>query len=64
MSLPGSTIQFGTRFFVILLAKAIAEYLRHEPGINTDIPPVVKTALATILDNLPALLALNEPGPE
>lgn len=63
-TIPGTTVAFGTREFVILLSKVIAEYLRHEPGINADIPPAVRTALATILDNLPAILALNAAGPE
>lgn len=64
LSDPASTEKFGTREFVKLVVALMAEYLRHEVNINTDIPSGVQTALATILANLPALLALNPPGPE
>lgn len=64
MANPPSTEKFGTRFFTELIARAIAEYLRHEPGIDRDLPAGVKEALAVIVENLPAILALNPPGPE
>lgn len=64
MPLPASTEKFGTREFVILIARAVAEYLRHEPNIDQDIPPGVKAAMATLVAAIPTLLALNPPGPE
>lgn len=64
MSNPPSTVGFGTRFFVILLQRCLAEYLRHFVTIDPDLPTGVKTALQTLIDSLPTLLALNEPGPE
>lgn len=57
------TVKFGTRFFVILLDKMLKEYLRHQINIDQDIDPTVKAALTVLIDNLPTLLLLNEPGP-
>jgi len=59
-----STEGFGTRTFVFLVAKLLAEYLRHEVSIDPDLPMGVKAALDTLIANLPALLLLNPPGPE
>jgi hypothetical protein len=64
MPIPASTEGFGTRQFVFLVAKLLAEYLRHEITINPDLSADVKTALTTLLAALPDLLMLNPPGPE
>ena len=56
--------KYGTRFFVLLLERCLQEYGRHEGNINVDIPPAVAAAIQVIIENLPALLALNRPGPE
>ncbi len=61
---PASTEGAGTRTFVFLVAKLLAEYLRHEVAIDPDLPSGVKTALDTLIAALPALIALNPPGPE
>lgn len=58
------TPHFGTRFFVILLDKMLKEYLRHAVNIDEDIDPTVKAALTVLIDALPTLLALNQPGPQ
>lgn len=58
------TVQFGTRFFIILLARALSEYGRHQVKINEDMPAPVRAALITLIDAMPDLLLLNEPGPE
>ena len=64
MALPPSTEQFGTRFFVFLLTKMLAEYLRRKIKVDLDLPPGVVTALETLITALPDLLDLNPPGPE
>lgn len=55
---------FGTRFFVILIARAIVEYLRHKPNIDQDLPSGVVDALMVLVDALDTILAANPPGPE
>jgi len=63
--IPGTTVQFGTRFFLKLLAMAIANYLRHKATVDIDMPPEVETALNVLVELLPGLIEdLNVPGPQ
>lgn len=63
-SIPGTDVTFGERFFIALIAKAVAEYLRHKGNIDSKIPPGVVDALAVLVEAIPELLTLNAPGPE
>jgi hypothetical protein len=56
--------KFGTRFFVILFAKMMAEYLRHKPNIDSDLTPTIVDALNVLIANFDTIMAANPPGPE
>lgn len=55
---------FGTRFFVILIVRALTEYLRHKPNIDGNLNPTIVAALGVLVDNIDVILAENPPGPE
>jgi hypothetical protein len=56
--------KFGTRFFVILFVRMMAEYLRHKPNIDSDLGPTVAAALDVLVANYDAIVAANPKGPE
>lgn len=57
-------VSFGTRFLVILMLRAVAEYARHKVSIDTSISPGLKACLEELLTFVPEMAGLNEPGPE
>jgi hypothetical protein len=56
--------KFGTRFFVILFIRMMAEYLRHKPNVDEDVGPTVAAALDVLISNYNTIVALNKKGPK
>ena len=53
------------RFFSVLLSKACGFYLRHKASLDTVLSSAAEAALATLVAELPAIIAaLNPPGPQ
>ena len=56
--------KFGTRFFVILFIRMMAEYLRHKPNIDSDLGPTIAAVMDELVTHYDTIVALNAPGPD
>lgn len=54
----------GDRGFANLLEIALEFYLRHKTNIDDSLDTLVVAAIMELVENLPAILALNKPGPQ